>query len=200
MVKCRNRRNATAEPLGESNIMKRAALLIAFAVPLAGCSSEPTVDETNASVEEVAEKVREASRDDQFIRPGKWLSSVTIEDMNMPGMPAEAADQMKRMMAQTHSSESCLTAEQVKQPKEEFFSGDENCRYDHFRMGGGKIDAAMRCQAGGGTQLMQMQGNYSPDNYEMRMNSRVEGGQGEGMTMRMKVEAKRTGDCTEKKA
>ena len=112
--------------------MNRAAVLIALAFPLAACGSEPSVDEKNASVEEVAEKVREASRGDQFIRPGKWLSSVTIEEMDMPGMPPEAAEQMKRMMAQSHSSESCLTEEQVKQPKEEFFSGNENCRYDHF--------------------------------------------------------------------
>lgn len=180
--------------------MNRAAVLIGLALPLAACGSEPSVDEKNASVEEVAEKVREASRGDQFIRPGKWLSSVTIEEMNMPGMPPEAAEQMKRMMAQSQSSESCLTEEQVKQPKEEFFSGNENCRYDHFKMGGGKIDAAMRCQAGGATQLMRMNGNYSPDSYDMRMRSKVEGGPGEGMTMRMKVEARRTGDCTEKKA
>lgn len=178
----------------------RLILLMSLALPLAACGSKPEVDETNASVEEVAEKVREASRDDQFIRPGKWLSSVTIEEMNMPGMPAEAAEQMKKMVAQTHSSESCLTAEQVKQPKEEFFSGNENCRYDHFKMGGGKIDAAMRCEAGGSTQLMQMNGKYSPESYEMRMSSRIEGGAAQGMTMRMKVDAKRTGECTADKA
>jgi len=178
--------------------VNRSAMLIALALPLVACGSGPSVDEKNASVEEVAEKVREASRGDQFIRPGKWLSSMTIEEMNMPGMPPEAAEQMQRMLAQSQSSESCLTAEQVKQPKEEFFSGNENCRYDHFRMGGGKIDAAMRCQASGSTQLMQMTGNYSPDSYEMRMQSKVEGGPGEGMTMRMKVEAKRTGECDSK--
>lgn len=181
-------------------MMTRAILLLSLALPLAACGSEPTVDEKNASVEEVAEKVREASRDDEFIRPGKWQSRVTIEEMEMPGMPPQAAEQMKRMIARTQSSETCLTPDQAKQPREKFFSGNENCRYDHFRMGGGKIDAAMRCQAGGSAQLMEMSGTYSPDSYRMRMKSRSEGGPGEGMTMRMKVEATRVGECTKDKA
>ena len=41
----------------------------------------------------------------------------------------------------------CLTPEQAKRPQGKFFNEQaaNNCRYDHFTMGGGKIDAAMRC-------------------------------------------------------
>jgi hypothetical protein len=64
-------------------------------------------------------------------------------------------------------------------------------------MGGGKIDAAMRCTQGGGTQLMEMDGKYSRDSYAMNMKSRMEGGAtGKPITMQMKVEAKRVGECT----
>jgi len=177
-----------------------AILLMSLSLPLAACGSGPTVDETNASVDEVSEKVAEASKNREFIRPGKWLSSVTIEEMDMPGMPPQAAEQMKRMIAETHTSESCLTPEQASQPKEKFFSGNENCRYDHFRMGGGKIDAKMRCEVAGNAQLMEMNGTYSPDSYQMRMKSQTEGEAGEAMRMQMRVEAKRTGECTEDKA
>ena len=178
--------------------MNRSVLLAcALALPIAACGSKPAVDEQNASVEEVAEKVREASSDEGLLRPGKWQTSVKIEAMDMPGMPPEAAEQMKRMFAQTQSTESCLTPEEAKQPKGDFFGANENCRYDHFRMGDGKIDAAMRCTQAGASQTMEMSGNYSRDSYEMRMKSRMEGGPAGGpMTMQMKVEANRIGECT----
>jgi hypothetical protein len=169
-------------------------LLATLALPLAACGG-PAVNEENASVEEVSEKVREASREQGLIRPGKWVSSVSIEDMQAPGMPPQAAEQMKRMVAQTHSSESCLTAEDVRQPSADFFGGNENCRYDHFTMRGGKIDAQMRCDAAGASQLMRMEGTYSPDSYEMRMTTRSDGTGGAPLTMQMKVEAERVGEC-----
>lgn len=176
--------------------MHRVIILLGLALPLAACGS-PAVDEENASVEEVAEKVREASSEEGLLRAGKWQTSVSIEKMEIAGMPPEAAEQMKRMTEMTHTSESCLTPEEAKQPKGDFFGASENCRYDHFRMGDGKIDAAMRCTQGGGTQLMEMDGNYSRDAYQMNMKSRTEGGPaGKPITMEMKVEAKRVGECT----
>ena len=58
----------------------------------------------------------------------------------------------------------------MKRPKEDFFAGKNNdCRYDHFTMGGGKIDAAMHCGGKDGeSQVMQMAGTYSPDSYQMQ--------------------------------
>ena len=92
--------------------------------------------------------MRETAGDQAFVRPGLWESKVTIEKFDMPGMPPEMAQRMKTMMAQNqeHDFQSCLTPEDVKRPKEDFFAGKNNkCRYDHFTMGGGKIDAAMHC-------------------------------------------------------
>lgn len=180
----------------------RALLAISLALGLTGCGSKPSVDEKNVSVEQVAQKVRSASNDKGLVNPGKWLSSVTIEEMSMPGLPPQAADQMKRMVAKTHQSESCLTPEEARQPKENFFSGNENCRYDHFRMGDGKIDAQMQCKQEGATQLMQMTGTYSPDSYTMHMTSTTNGGQSseENIAMKMKVEAKRIGKCSGEQA
>lgn len=176
--------------------MRRAALVFGLAIPLLACGSEPTVNEQNASVEEVAESVREASNDRGLIRPGKWVSTVSIEDVSIPGMPAETAQQMQDMLAQTRTVESCLTPEEAKQPNATFFSGNEQCRYDHFTMTGGKIDAVMRCQHQGTTQVMEMTGTYSPTSYEMRMRSVTEGGPaGEQMTMQMHVRAERAGEC-----
>lgn len=182
--------------------MKSAAILVAIALPLAACGSKPEVDEKNASVEQVAESVREASADGDLIRPGEWQSTVTIEEMGMPGMPPEAQEQMKRMVAQSHTSKSCVTPEEAKQPKGDFFGASENCRYDHFTMGGGKIDAEMHCTQEGMTQVMEMAGTYSPDAYQMRMTTKAEGmpGPAAGMSMRMRVDAKRVGECNTKQS
>jgi hypothetical protein len=108
---------------------------------------------------------------------------------------------MKAMMAekQEHGSQTCLTAEDVKRPKEDFFAGkNNNCRYEHFTMGGGKIDAALQCGGKGGSSTMQMAGTYSPDTYQMQAAMKVEGPGNEpgGMAMKMRVEARRVGECS----
>jgi hypothetical protein len=186
--------------------MKSAAILIACALPLAACNKGPQVNEKNASVAEVAKKVREAGGEESFIRAGLWQSKVTIEKFEMPGMPPEMTQRMKTMMAQNqeHGSQHCLTAEDVKRPKEDFFAGKNNaCRYDHFTMGGGKIDAAMHCGGSHGeSQVMQMAGTYSPDNYQVQTSMNMAGGKSsEGaMAMTMRIEAQRVGECPAKQS
>jgi hypothetical protein len=186
--------------------MKTILCLIACALPLAACNKGPQINEKNASVAEIAQKVREVSPGEGFIRPGLWESKVTVEKFEMPGMPPEMSQRMKTMMAQNqeHGSKNCLTPEDVKRPKEDFFAGKNNqCRYDHFTMGGGKIDATMRCGGKHGeSQAMQMAGTYSPESYQMETSMKMEGGSTpEGsMAMTMRIEAKRVGECTGKES
>lgn len=180
--------------------MKRAFLVIACLLPLAACNKGPEVDEKNATPAEVAKKVRESAGDQAFVRPGLWESKVTIEKFEVPGIPPEMAQRMKTMMAenQEHGFQTCLTPDDVKRPKEDFFAGKDNqCRYEHFTMGDGKIDAAMQCGKDGTTQVMQMAGTYSAESYQMQTSMKMEGGKSaEGnMQMTMRVEAQRVGDC-----
>jgi len=180
-----------------------AVALIVCIVPLAACDSEPDVSATNASVEEVAGKVADAGGSDSFVRPGKWRSQVKIEEFELPGAPPAAESAMRTMENRAQVYESCLTPEEAKRPKEDFFAGsNKNCRYDHFNMGGGKIDAVMRCTDQGMGQTMAMQGTYGPDSYQMSMSMKAQGGPGpsDGMTMKMRIEAKRIGECDAKKA
>lgn len=182
-------------------MIHRSILFAALILPLASCGSKPTVNEKNASVEEVSQKVSEATKAEGFIRPGKWQSTVNIEQMTMPGMPPQAAEQMKKMMAQTQTTETCLTPEEAKQPRAKFFGGNDQCRYDHFKMGHGKIDAEMHCTQNGSTQVMEMNGTYSGEAYTMQMTSTMEGGQSAAnVSMKIKVDAKRVGECTAKES
>lgn len=190
--------------------MRHAAILLASllsaALPLAACNRAPEISAKNASVEEVANKVADAGGSDSFLRAGKWVTKATIEELSAPGMPAGIADQMKATMANKPGTESCMTEADSKKPKTDFFSGNKNCRYDHFKMGDGVIDARMRCTAGGGTQVMTMAGDYKPEEYHMRMTTQVQSPAGApagamgSMTMKMRVEGKRVGECDGKTA
>ena len=163
---------------------------------LAACESSPKVKADNAKPSEVAKKVRDAVGDESFVRPGKWQSTVTIQEMTIPGMPPEFAAKMKEQTAKPRQFESCLTPAEAKRPKGDFFAADKSCTYDHFEMGGGKIDATMRCAHEDMTQSMSMRGSYTPDQYEMSMATKMEGtGPQAGMVMKMHVDSKRVGDC-----
>lgn len=166
---------------------------------LAGCNSDPDVDLRDAEPKEVADAMAAAGADDQFVSPGKWQQKTTLEAMEVPGMPAEVARQMQATMNRTETTETCLTPEEVRKPKEDFFAGDaKNCTYDRFTMSGGKIDAAMTCQDGGASTTVAMTGTYSADAYQARMAMTASGaGQEGGMKMQMSVDAKRIGECSE---
>lgn len=189
--------------LGESRVMKYALFVVVGAIALGACNKAPKVDEKNATPAEVAKKMQETGTDQSLVQPGLWQSKVTIEKFEMPGIPPEMAGRMKSMMAQNqaHDFETCLTPEDVQKPKEDFFAGKNNqCRYDHFTMGGGKIDALMHCGKESGSSTMRMAGTYSPDSYQMLMATEVEAsdeGQ-QAVQMQMRVEARRVGECSAK--
>ena len=98
--------------------MKVSRLAIGFGLlALAACNQSPQVHEENASVEDVAAKVREATGG-QFIRAGEWKSTSAIEEMSVPGLSAQESARMKEVMAKAgnHEFTTCLTEEDVKQP------------------------------------------------------------------------------------
>ena len=183
--------------------MKYAALIIACALPLAACNKSPQVNEKNASVADVANAVSKSGiAGESFIRAGQWQVKGTLEEMNVPGMPPQAQAEMKRVMGQVqnNSFEYCVTPEEAKHPGGKMFTGKDNgnCRYDHFKMGDGKFDAAMRCEGSTRAQVMTMamNGTYSPDAYTSHVSMDVQGGPQGSMTMKMRSEAKRIGECT----
>ena len=171
-------------------------LLILPLLALAACNNEPDIEMENASVAEVAAEMRKEGTA-KFINPGKWEQKATILEIDAPGMPPEARQMMQKAMDQAQTHEVCLTPEQAKSPKEDFFAGaDKNCRYEHFNWGDGKIDLKLNCKHPQATQTMAMVGSYSPDNYTMTMTAtNVGGGPAGEMTMKMKVDARRIGPC-----
>ncbi len=165
-------------------------------IMLAACDSSPDVDMENASMGEVAKEMGKAG-DDWFVNPGKWQQVVTLVDIEAPGMPPEAKSMMQKAMGEPQTHEVCLTEAQAKNPKEDFFTGaDQNCRYEHFKWGDGKIDLKLNCKHPNATQTMVLTGDYDRDSYTMAMTAtNVGGGPMEQMVMKMRVDAKRIGKC-----
>ena len=179
--------------------MKAAIFAVASMLTLAACSREPEVREENASVAEVADKVADAGGAAGFVRPGRWESKVTIEEMKIPGMSGDMSSQMPNFQGREQTSVNCLSEADVQKPKEDFFTGDnKNCRYDRFTMADGKIDAVMKCTDQGATHTMTMQGSYSPTTYNMTMTMQGAGEGAAGMSMKMRVDARHAGQCTGK--
>jgi len=182
--------------------MRQYLLLIACVATLAGCNKSPQVHEKNASAEQVANAVATSGvANDLFLSAGEWRVTGTMEEMNIPGLPPQAQAEMKKVMGQhgAMTYDYCLTPEQAKRPSGKFFSGkaEKNCRYDHFTMGGGKIDAAMRCEGEApGTMTMAINGTYSTDSYATHVAMNMQGPGAQNMTMKMRSEAHRVGECT----
>ena len=181
--------------------MKTAVCLVASALCLAGCNKGPSVELKNASGNQVAAAVKQSGvmSSDTMMQPGEWESKTSVLEMNMPGIPAQYAARMKQSIAEhrNEASRHCIKPEDVKKPKEDFFGADKSCRYDHFTMGGGKIDIQMVCKEENLTQTTNMSGSYTPTTYSLDMASNGTGPQ-QGMTMKMHVDAQRVGECTAK--
>ena len=176
--------------------MKTTLILLGCVAVLAACDSSRDVEMKNATVGEVAKEMRKQG-DDFFVNPGKWEQTVALLEIDAPGMPAEVKSGMREAMSKVQVHNVCLTEAQAKSPREDFFTGaDQNCRYEHFNWGDGKIDLKLNCKHPTATQTMVLTGAYEPDSYSMTMTSTSEGrGPMEQMVMKMKVDAKRVGAC-----
>jgi hypothetical protein len=184
--------------------MKYSVCVAASVLCLSACNKGPKVDLHNATGNQVAQAVRQSgvASSDTMIEPGLWRSKVTVLDMNIPGIPAQYADKMKASIAEhrNDTSSHCVKPEDVKKPKEDFFGADKSCRYEHFAMGGGKIDVQMVCKEEDMTQTSKLSGTYTPTSYSMDMSMNGSGGAQNGMTMKMHVDANRVGECTGKES
>jgi len=162
---------------------------------LAACDSSPKVTADNATSREVQQKVA-AAGPVEMISPGRWEGVVHIAEMTMPGLPPEAQAEMAKARGD-QKIVSCVTPEDVKESKASMFGGmGDECKYDHFALGGGKIDGTATCDTGGGKMKTTVSGTFSSDSYHMTMHTEAAGAKPmSGMTMSMSVDAKRTGEC-----
>lgn len=175
--------------------MRGAALgLIMMAALLAACDTNPAVEVTNASPEQVANAVRESGLAEDLQKPGKWVMRASLVDIKAPGMPPQQLEAMKQAMGKAAPVERCVTAEDLKQATTLIGRNPAGCTFDRYRLSDGKLDGEARCKMGEMTQRMVMKGTFSSEMTETTLTSELSGGP-QPMTMTMNVKAQRLGPC-----
>ena len=172
---------------------------------LTACNQGPEVDLTNATPAEVAKAMKDSGATRSMVRPGKWSSTVSVLEMNSPGMPPEMQAQMRARLGQPRTVEACLTADQVDNPERMLGNVPATCKYDRYTMGNGKMSGTMRCEHNGMVQQMRVAGTYKDDGYSLTIDNKtsvpagaVAGQPAAAMSMKMKVDSRRLGDCDTK--
>lgn len=179
-----------------SSIVPPSIILAFAALALTGCNNSDSIEAKNESAEKVAEKV---AKSDIKPRPGRWESTLKIERMDMPNLPAEARAAMSQRMGEAQKFATCLTPEDVAKPDASFFQGAESgCTYERFTMANGAIDASMICDHAGRTQKTTMTGTYGADSYAIKVASTGEAQPGMPMEVSMSIASRRVGDCNGK--
>lgn len=181
-------------------------LILAAAAPLAlaACSGGGDADsdgDGEISAEEAAAEARNAN---VRLEPGKWRMTMELTEIDAPEMSEQEREMMRSFFSGGHSVEQCMTEEDVSDPQAEMFGGEaeQNCSYTEFSMRGGNMVMSGQCEGDEamGTSTMHMEGTYSPERYEMNMETVSSGTQRGTVTMRSTVTGERIGECDEETA
>ncbi|QDK34706.1 MULTISPECIES: DUF3617 domain-containing protein [Sphingomonadaceae] len=174
-----------------------AVSIVGLALALAACGSKEQKSGEPKTMDEVKEEAAQLQRP----RPGQYTQKVEITKMDVPGMPSEAAAQMKTMMAKGQVNQFCLTQAEADKGYRDMFDGigkGRECSYSRFEVDGGKLDAQMECKsADQGTARIQLAGTVSDQGSDVTVDMNMSGGpapMGE-MKMAMHMTTARLGDC-----
>lgn len=130
------------------------------------------------------------------LTPGEYETRIEVLRINMldaPGLPKG----MTSPLPPTTTVRSCLTPEQTRRPDANFLTGSGaqgGCAYENFSMAGGRIQGSVVCNNAGTRMRTTMNGQFTPQGYQMESESRVEGN---GVTMETasRITTRRLGDC-----
>ncbi|WP_162528538.1 DUF3617 domain-containing protein [Novosphingobium sp. BW1] len=184
------------------------ACLTLASLALAACSSSGDDNAGSADAARRGEppslaKMKEAARDLVKPEPGLYARTITIENFEAPGLPAEIAGQVKGMMAKDRTENFCLTKAEAEEGFRDMFDNvgeTSNCSYDRFAVSGEALDAQMTCaHPSQGTAVMTLRGSASATTSNILMEMKVTGGQApmSEMNMTMRMVSERTGDCAD---
>lgn len=185
-------------------ISRRKALFISglasLTLPLASCGPKQEKQEASGpkSMEEVKQEAAKLDRPS----PGQYRQTVEITRMEVPGMPPEAAEQMKTMMQKAQAREFCLTREDSEKGFRDMFKDmgkrDGQCTWSRFDANGGRLDAEMNCKSPqGGTGVIKLAGTVSETGSDVTMSMDTSGAKQPmgNMKMTMHMTSQRLGDC-----
>lgn len=172
-----------------------AHILGAGAMLLAGCSGGGEADGNGAiSVKDAAEKAKA-----EMVRPepGLYKTTVTMTDIDIPGLPPEMAGHGAGMVTTT---ENCLTATDVDKGFEALVKQGQDgaCTYESFKLAGGKVDAVLVCKAQGRDTRTALSGTTTKTGADLTATTAMDfEGVGKA-TLNFTTKHERVGECPAK--
>ena len=141
--------------------------------------------------------------DSVALQPGQWETSVQFTEVDIPGAPPEAVNQMRQAIARPQTRSECITPEQAANPTGNMVSaGAGNCQFTESTFENGNINVQGTCeQAGAGTATVSMEGSYTPTTMEAEITSEVQAPAGaaadgpQSVRMSGTFTSRRTGEC-----
>jgi Protein of unknown function (DUF3617) len=130
--------------------------------------------------------------------PGKYRTTIEFQKVEIPGMPAGVAEQMKAAMSKTTTSEHCITPESAAKGVEAMkeHMGKGQCKFESFNARGGAVDSVFSCEAGPGmTMRATSQGTYTATGSKVAAKVDMNGPGGKGMRLEQTMTTTRIGDC-----
>lgn len=178
----------------------RATSILPFLIfALAGCGSEPSAEKSADEVIAVANQMAKPL-------PGLYETTGQLREFSVPGVPAAQLEMMKKQFAANagRTNTFCLTPAQAENGFEDMMrqlgeAGEGvECAFSKFDASGTKLNAMLSCTGPSGTKMaMDMDGTVAPDRSDMMMTMKSSSSMMPGMemTMVMKSESRRIGDC-----
>ena len=159
----------------------RIVFVAASMLALAACGSQDNASQqASDGASQSAKEMQRAAAALETPEPGQYQHAVEITALEMPGMPPEAANQMKAGMSAQQAATICVTKEEAERGYRDMFKdlgkGGE-CAYSKFDVSGGKLDARMECQSSdNGKLVMTFNGTVKRESADIIANMDVTGG------------------------
>lgn len=141
------------------------------------------------------------------IQPGEWEDTIAITNVEIPGMPAEMANQMGAAMRQTQTRRHCITPEMAANPTQGLANPTgqaQGCTFENQTFANGEINVTSSCPAptGQGQMRTRMTGTFTATTLTAQLNIEgpsgmpaAAGGTGGNLTMTGTLNSRRVGDC-----
>jgi hypothetical protein len=167
------------------------------ALALAACGK--SAPEQQAAASSSGDPLKAAAEMAFRFEPGKYRTTIEFQKVEIPGMPAGLAEQMKAGMSKTPASEHCITPESAAKGVEAMkeHMGKGQCKFESFNARGGTIDSIFSCEAGPGmTMRASSQGTYTSTGSKVAAKVDMTGPSGKGMHLEQTMTTERIGDCS----
>ena len=130
-------------------------------------------------------------------QPGQYRTTIEVQKMTMPGLPAAAQEQMKGMFAKGMTSEYCIKPEDaakgVEEMKNQMAKGD--CHFEKFEASGGTVKSVFTCKNQGMEMHSSSEGTYSDTGSQVAIVADMSMPGGKGMHIEQTVKTERIGEC-----